>query len=287
MANSDSTPDQPSTRQEGGQRLHQSSQLASQPTLPSGDLPRISVITVVYNSATLLEATICSVLSQTYPNLEHIVIDGGSTDGTLDLLHRYDQQIEYWLSEPDRGISHAFNKGLALAQGEWINFLNAGDRFMQPDTVDQVSQHLQQAPIVIGFAQFGQQTIPKRVVQNGDRLNIKAMISHQAAFVQRQVFDQVGNFNEAYRLRMDYEFWLRALPHYDFYRLDQLLVDYDPHGISGQPAQIRRFYGEEKRANFQHHVPLAGIINAWVALKCSIKLLRQRLQSRLQQRSPK
>src|SRR5688572_6496915 len=89
--------------------------------------PRLSVITVVYNAADLLEATIRSVVTQDLPGLEYIVVDGGSTDGTLDIVRRYESRIAYWVSERDRGIYDAMNKGLDAARGAWICFMNAGD----------------------------------------------------------------------------------------------------------------------------------------------------------------
>ena len=89
----------------------------------------ISVITVCYNAKSNLEKTILSVLNQTYSNIEYIIIDGGSTDGTIDIIKRYDDKITYWQSEPDNGIYDAMNKGIQKANGEWINFMNAGDLF--------------------------------------------------------------------------------------------------------------------------------------------------------------
>ncbi len=102
------------------------------------DLPVVSVITVVFNSVGLLEKTINSVLGQTYPNIEYLVIDGGSTDGTVDLIRKYDDRVAYWLSEPDRGLYDAMNKGLAAASGDLVWFLNSGDLVYQPDTLEKI-----------------------------------------------------------------------------------------------------------------------------------------------------
>lgn len=92
--------------------------------------PKVSVVTICYNSVQFIEKTIQSVLSQTYPNIEYIVIDGGSTDGTKEIIEKYSSRISYWCSEKDRGIYDAMNKGIRKATGEWINFMNSGDCFV-------------------------------------------------------------------------------------------------------------------------------------------------------------
>lgn len=97
--------------------------------------PLISVITVVYNSVSTIEETIMSVINQTYSNIEYIVIDGGSTDGTVDIIRKYHEHISYWVSEPDKGIYDAMNKGLQVVTGYWTSFLNSGDRFFSVNSV--------------------------------------------------------------------------------------------------------------------------------------------------------
>ena len=96
---------------------------------------KISVVTVCYNAADTIEKTILSVLNQTYHDIEYIIIDGGSTDGTVEIIRKYADKIAYWVSEPDKGIYDAMNKGIEVATGEWINFMNAGDRFYKSDVI--------------------------------------------------------------------------------------------------------------------------------------------------------
>ncbi len=100
--------------------------------------PLISVITICYNAAAGIERTIQSVLGQTYRNIEYIIIDGGSSDGTVDIIKKYEDRFEYWVSEPDKGIYDAMNKGIKHAEGEWLNMMNAGDNFADKDVLKNI-----------------------------------------------------------------------------------------------------------------------------------------------------
>lgn len=102
----------------------------------SSNQPKISIITVVFNGEKYLEETIQSVINQTYDNVEYIIIDGGSTDGTVDIIKKYESQIHYWVSEKDKGIYDAMNKGIKVASGAWLNFMNAGDTFIDNSIID-------------------------------------------------------------------------------------------------------------------------------------------------------
>jgi len=105
--------------------------------------PLLTVITVVFNDQENIESTIKSVINQSYENIEYIIVDGGSTDATLDIIRKYDDYIDYWSSEPDKGIYDAMNKGIALASGKWINFINSGDKmlFLDPVSLEKAKSH--------------------------------------------------------------------------------------------------------------------------------------------------
>ena len=119
--------------------------------------PRISIITACYNAADFIEQTIRSVIAQTYPNLEYIIIDGGSTDNTVQIISQYEPQLSYWHSQPDWGITHAFNIGLACSQGDWIFYLHADDFFLEPRVITKVLPYLlnySDADVVFGEVIF-------------------------------------------------------------------------------------------------------------------------------------
>ena len=111
--------------------------------------PKISIITVCFNAVKTIEKTIQSVINQTYNQIEYIIIDGASTDGTLDIIKKYQDRISYWQSEPDKGIYDAMNKGITVAAGEWISFMNAGDKFVDERVVETVSSYLDKVHAVV------------------------------------------------------------------------------------------------------------------------------------------
>lgn len=229
--------------------------------------PKVSVITICLNDAPGLRRTVNSVLAQDYPALEHVIVDGGSTDGTARLLDErraVAAQPAVILSEPDRGISHAFNKGLLLATGDWINFLNSGDAYVRPGAVSRFAQAFPLAPVVSAFARFGLRRLPKRALGQCAPLSRRVFAAHQATFVRRDVFGVIGGFSEEYRLRMDYDFMLRALPRFRLEFIDEALVDYAEGGRSG--ADPWRFHREACQAQ-RRHLP-------WWPVPCAETLLR-------------
>lgn len=119
---------------------------------PSRERPLVSIITVVYNGEAFLEKTMQSVLSQTYDNIEYIVVDGNSTDGTLAIIQQYEDQVDYWRSEPDTGLYDAMNKGIRLATGDYLWFMNAGDEIESTTILEQMMSQTNYADVIYGEA---------------------------------------------------------------------------------------------------------------------------------------
>jgi glycosyltransferase involved in cell wall biosynthesis len=184
-------------------------------------LPRITVITPSYNQAEFLERTIVSILNQGYPNLEFMIIDGGSTDGSVDIIKRYDNHLSYWVSETDHGQSHAINKGLQRATGDWVCWQNSDDIFY-PLAFMRMSQSVQHNPnldLVIGDINLIDENDslirPQCFVKPtyGALVAEGMVLTNQAAFWRRSLHEKVGFLNENLHYSFDYEWFLRLLSH--------------------------------------------------------------------------
>lgn len=179
--------------------------------------PFVSIITPSYNSGKYIEETIKSVLDQNYKSIEYIIIDGGSTDGSLDIIKRYEKDIDYWVSEPDEGISDAFNKGIKASRGDIIGIINAGDRYTG-EAVNTAVKILQENPefdFVYGDLLYADEKGNPQFLMKGDRSYQKKIqytmpaLNHPTVFMKRFVYESYGLFDISYKLAMDYEFLLR------------------------------------------------------------------------------
>lgn len=180
-------------------------------------LPLVSIITVVLNGEKHIAQTIQSVIDQTYDNIEYIIIDGGSSDGTLDIIKDFQDHIDYWISEPDNGISDAFNKGIALSTGDYLQLINADDWL----SVDQIEIALNaikksQCDYVFGDLQFHDENSKCLFLNKGNpdyksRIFLEMPdINHPSILAKRQMYTEIGGFDFDYKVAMDYEWLLRA-----------------------------------------------------------------------------
>ena len=197
--------------------------------------PLISIITVCLNNEKELEETFKSVVNQTYGNIEYIIIDGGSTDNTRDIIKKYENKIDYWSSEPDRGIYDAMNKGVNVARGKWINFMNAGDKFYSRNTIEQIfSKSFEGIDFVYGDCVITYGSEFSRFQKAGDIKDLwKGMVfSHQSMFTKRDVF-KTYHFSVKNRIGADFEFLYRCFMNkYRFYNTNIPIAKVSSGGVS-------------------------------------------------------
>jgi glycosyltransferase involved in cell wall biosynthesis len=222
-------------------------------------MPLITVVTVVYNGEKFLEETILSVINQTYDNVEYIIIDGGSTDRTIEIIGKYENYIDYWVSEKDEGIYDAMNKGLGLATGGWINFMNADDFLYSNSVLGLVSQSILKATaknvVVYGSLNLinSKDTIVA-IISNEWQLakrglKSKLTIPHQSAFTSRKRILEVGPFNTKYKISGDYDLSLRVLNGRSALFLDNLVVaSMRIDGVSSDPNNSINVLSEYRQA---------------------------------------
>jgi glycosyltransferase involved in cell wall biosynthesis len=178
------------------------------------DLPLVSIITVVYNRVKYLEQAILSVLNQTYSNLEYIVIDGGSTDGTIEIIKKYDDRLDFWISEPDSGMYFALNKGIQYSQGEFIGLCHSDDYYYNNSVIeDFISIHTNtSADIYHGDILIlnANKVFSDRITSNSDLLTkTNNSINHPTTFISKSVFQNLGFYNTNFKSSADYELMLR------------------------------------------------------------------------------
>lgn len=239
---------------EGGKRINNISRISSE------ENPLVSVITVVLNGEKYLEQTIKSVLEQSYGNIEYIIIDGGSTDGTLQIIQKYNESIDYWISRPDNGISSAFNFGIEKANGVIIGMINSDDWY-EPDAVlKMINSYKSVNPdLICGAARFWQKN-EKVIISHSDIKKIKreTSIHHSTVFIKKNIYDAYGGFDVNYKYAMDYEFLLRLkMNEVKFYALNDVLANSRLEGISDKN---NKYALEETRLARLNHF---SRINVW------------------------
>lgn len=204
---------------------------------PTG--PRVSIVTVVWNGAATLERTIRSVEAQTYGNIEYIIVDGGSTDGTLDIIRRHEARITKWISEKDKGIYDAMNKGIALCTGEWIGLINADDWY-EPDAVARIVAAAQADPkanivhgdILIHYANGHAKR--KHARCSGFLLKYWEMVLNHPSFFVRRSYYQGRPYDPALRVSGDHQWTLKAWTEdsRQFHYLPEVLANFSAGGAS-------------------------------------------------------
>ena len=193
---------------------------------------KYSIITINYNNRDGLERTIQSVINQTCLDYEYIIIDGGSTDGSVDIIKKYADRIDYWVSEPDKGIYNAMNKGVLQAHGDYVNFMNSGDCFYDNNVLE-VVRNLLYTDIVVGkcYYEGGLHGFSKQDITLLDLY--KCHLQHQASFIYRELQIKYP-YDENLKIISDWKFFVQSLifDNASFSNVDIIICDYESNGIS-------------------------------------------------------
>ena len=260
--------------------------------------PLVTIVTPSYNQARYLERTILSVLNQDYPNLEYIVIDGGSTDGSVDIIKKYEHKISYWISEPDRGQSHAINKGFQKATGEIFNWLNSDDILMPSATT-----------IAVHYLTNN----PERGMVYGDRLVIdekdqvlacvelpsfslffykfRPWLPQETAFFRRELWSMANGLDESLHYCMDGDLWHRFLQDSTFWHIPFFMGAWRQHATAksyrsfGQNAIEDIGYYESKQMNARYlgRVYCCDRLKKWIRKLNTIRFIGQKYSKKRKQ----
>lgn len=228
------------------------------------ELPRITVVTPSFNQVRFLERTIRSVLDQAYPNLEYIIVDGGSSDGSVDIIRRYAAHLAWWVSEPDQGQTHAINKGLSRATGEWLAWQNSDDTYYPGAFHDlaHAAAAQPQAELIIGdMMLIDEHDRPLRdiryVAPRYRSLLAEGMVlTNQAAFWRRTLQDRVGLLSEDLHYCFDFEWFLRLTQHASCAHVGHIWGALRLHDETKTATQAQRFEEERARILAGRQLPL-------------------------------
>lgn len=252
--------------------------------------PLVSIITPSFNQAAFLEETIQSVLSQDYPNLEYLIVDGGSTDGSREIIARYQERLAWWVSERDQGQTDAINKGFARARGEILAWLNSDDTYL-PGALSAAVASFQEHPevgMVYGDANLidaGGQVIGKFPARATDYRRLRrghVHIPQQSAFFRADLWREVGPLDPTFFFAMDYDLWVRLARRAPLLYTQQLWANFRLHGTGKSVIADDRCWPEMVRVHYRDgggplswlvfKARLRPLIYAWLPLKARLAL---------------
>lgn len=243
--------------------------------MKSLEQPLVSIITPSYNQANFLEETIRSVLDQGYPNLEYIIVDGGSTDGSLEIIQKYADRLAWWVSEPDQGQTDAINKGFSQAKGEILAWLNSDDTYL-PAAVAEAVGYLQAHPeigTVYGDANLIDDEgnvigrFPAKQTDNRRLMRGYVHIPQQATFFRAELWRKVGPLDPTFFFAMDYDLWVRLSQHAPLKYYSRLWANFRLHGGAKSIEADDRCWPEMVRV----HRREGGSRLSWLSIKAAIR----------------
>ncbi len=223
-------------------------------------MAKLSIITINYNNIKGLEKTLESVFNQVFKEFEFVVIDGGSTDGSKELLLEYKDKITYWVSEKDNGVFHAMNKGIKVATGDFVIFMNGGDTFYSETTLSEVVPELNYQFDVYYGNNYKESANSKRLKTYPEKLNFSffytSSINHQSTFIRKSLFEEHFYYNEEYKIASDWEFftYIICYKNVPYKYLKKTISVYDFNGISSKP-EFADVFQKEKLQSIQKYFP--------------------------------
>ncbi|RZJ49551.1 MAG: glycosyltransferase [Flavobacterium sp.] len=236
-----------------------------------GNMPKISIITVNLNNLSGLQKTVKSILSQTFKEFEFIIVDGNSTDGSKEYIQEVSENLSQWISEPDKGIYNAMNKGIRMAKGEYLCFLNSGDIFLDNSTLEKVHSKLsEEADIYYGDVVWDQVN-KKRIIPAPKKLSYPFLlthnVNHQSCFIKKTLFDDIFYYNENFHIISDWEFLIYAVckKQIPTKHLEMTVSVYDASGISSD-VKNKKAICADRRSVIEKHFPLFGFDSEEVAV---------------------
>jgi glycosyltransferase involved in cell wall biosynthesis len=224
-------------------------------------MSKLSIITINYNDKEGLKKTIESVINQTWQDFEFIVIDGGSTDGGTQVIEQYKDKIDHWVSEPDKGVYSAMNKGIKAAQSEFLIFMNSGDTFYNEKVLGEIENQLtDDYDIYYGdYYRIKSNSIKKKTYP--EKLSFSffysGTLSHQSSFIRRKLFYDIFLYNEDYKIASDWEFFIYAICHKNvpYKYLKATISNFDFTGISSI-AKHKHVSNDERKKTLEKYFPL-------------------------------
>jgi glycosyltransferase involved in cell wall biosynthesis len=216
---------------------------------------KLSIITVCFNEKENIEQTLKSVVEQDFKDFEYIVIDGGSTDGTVEIIKKYQPSIGFFVSEKDSGVYNAMNKGIAKATGEYLLFLNGGDFIYDNKVLSRVfGEHDIRADIVYGDEQIlkndnSRQLVNLRNEVIGKKFWFNRTLPHQSTFMKKKLFDEFGLYDERYKIAADYDFFMKCLykNKHSFQYVPLTIAVWNDQGISNQEKYREQHLAERRQ----------------------------------------